>query len=97
MDLTHPFRVTLGQVFVDRNDMNAFACQSIQIDCHNGRQGLAFTGLHLGDVAALHNGSTYQLYMIRVFPDHSAAGFSCSRKGFRKNVIQCCAAGKLFL
>ena len=97
MDRSHPLRVTFRQIFIDRHDMNTLSCQRIQINSHDRCQGLTFTGLHLRNVALLHNGSTDQLYMIRVFADHSAAGFTCCRKCFGENVIQCLTGCQTFL
>ena len=51
IDLSHPLRVTLGQVIVDCDDMDASALQSVEIGGHCGDQRLTFTCAHLGDAA----------------------------------------------
>ena len=46
IDLSHPGGVALGQVVVDRDDVNAFAFEGIEINGKGRDQGLAFAGFH---------------------------------------------------
>ncbi len=61
--LAHPFRITLGQVFVHRDHMHALAGQRIQIGRKGGDQGLAFAGLHLGNVALMQENAAHELHV----------------------------------
>ena len=96
MNLSHPLCVTGRKIFVNRNDMNTFATQCIEINRHNRCQGLTFTCLHFRNVTTAHDGSTHQLYFIWEFTDNSAACFTGSRKRFRKNIIFRSTIRKLF-
>ena len=49
----HPFGVTLGQVVVDGNHVDALARECVQEHREGRDEGLAFTGRHLGNAAAL--------------------------------------------
>ena len=51
MDAAHPLRVVLGQVVVDGDDVHAPAVEDVEVGQEGRDQGLALTGLHLGDVA----------------------------------------------
>ena len=88
VNLAHPFRVTAGKIFVDRHDMDTLAGQRVQIDRHDRCQGLAFTGLHFSNIAALHDCCADHLHMVRVFPDHPPAGFPGRCERFRQDIIQ---------
>ena len=61
VDRSHPLRVALGQVVVDRNDMNSLSFQTVEVRGHGGHQGLSFTGLHLGDVALVQGDGPHDL------------------------------------
>ncbi len=63
VDLAHPFGVAAGQVVVHRNDMHALAGERIQVDGQGGDQGLAFAGLHLGDLAVVQHHAADQLHV----------------------------------
>ena len=62
VDLSHPLRVSFGQVIVDGNDMDALSFQGVQVSRHGGYQRLAFTGTHLGDTALVQDDSADQLH-----------------------------------
>ena len=88
MDCTHPFRVTLGKVFVDSDDMDTLACQGIQINCHDRCQCLSFTGFHFRNIAVMHDSGADQLHRIRVFPDDSVTCLSCGGESFHIDIIE---------
>ncbi len=58
---THVLRVALGQVIVHRNQVYAEAGKRIQVQGQRRYQRLAFTGLHLGDLAAMQNDAAHDL------------------------------------
>ena len=88
MDLSHPLAVTFRQIFVDGDDVHAVSGQRVQVDGHDGSQGLAFTGLHLGDIAAVQDIGAFELTEIRVFPDDTLGRFTGDCEGIRQDVIQ---------
>ena len=53
VDTAHPLGVAPRQVVVDRHDMHAAASKRVEHGRQGGDQGLAFAGLHLGDLAAM--------------------------------------------
>ncbi len=78
MDLSHPLCVTLRQVVVDRHDMDALACQRVQIGGERRYQRLPLPGLHLSDAPLMQDNAADKLYMEmphakrahRSLPDH---------------------------
>ena len=64
MHLTHPLRVTLRQIVIDRNNMHAFSFQRIQISRQKTSLGLTFTGPHLRDPSLMQHDTADQLYPI---------------------------------
>ena len=62
MNLSHPFRVTLGQIVVDSDHMHSLALQSIEIGGQRSHQRLSLTGLHLRDTALMHDNASNDLY-----------------------------------
>ena len=65
----HPVRIATGQVVVDGNHVGAFAGEGVQVNRHRGRERLTFTGLHLGDVAAVQHDAAHHLYVERPHPE----------------------------
>ena len=51
VDTAHQLALVAGEVVVDGDHVHALAFESVQIGGQGGDQGLAFTGLHFGDVA----------------------------------------------
>ncbi len=88
IDLSHPFRVTLCQIVVDRNDMHAFSLECVQISRQSRDQGLAFTGFHFGDPALMQNDAADDLHAEMLHADASPCRFPADRESFRQNVVQ---------
>ena len=90
-------RVTLGQVVVDGDDMDALARQSVEVGGQGGHQGLAFAGLHLGDPALMQHDAAHQLHPVGAHAQHPVCGLPHGGKSLRQNVIQGLAVGKTLL
>ena len=60
-DGLRPLGVALGQVVVDRDQVDAVAGQRVQVERLDGDEGLALTGLHLGDVALVQDDAAHLL------------------------------------
>ena len=88
IDLSHPLRVTLRQIVIDSNNVNALAFQCIQINRQRSYQSLTFTGLHLRDSSLMKNDTTDQLNPERLHIQCSLRTLTDCRKGFRKKIIQ---------
>ena len=63
VDLAHPFGVSLGEIVVDGDHVHAAPGEGIEIDRQRGDQGLAFAGLHLGDLALVQDHAADELHV----------------------------------
>src|SRR5207344_361696 len=61
----HPLRVAASEVVVDRDEVDAFAGEGVQIQRHGGDEGLALAGRHLGDLALVQNDTADHLHVVR--------------------------------
>ena len=57
VDGAHPLRIALGQVVVDRHEVDVVARQRVQVERHRRDERLPLAGLHLGDVALVEDDS----------------------------------------
>ena len=97
MYLAHPGRVTMGQIIVDRNDMDALTLQCVQVSRKGGHQGLSFTCLHLGDTSLMQDNTTNQLYPVMLHTKHTLRSLADSREGLYQQIIQGLAIGQTLL
>ena len=63
VDAAHPLGVALGQVVVDRDQVHALAGERVEVGRQHRGEGLALTGLHLGDVAEVQRGAAHDLHV----------------------------------
>ena len=77
--------------------MDALARQRIQIGGEGGHQGLAFTGLHLGDPALMQHDAAHQLHPVGTHAQYTVRGLPHGGKSLRQNVIQSFTVGKTLL
>ncbi len=73
VDLAHPLGVALGEVVVDGDDVDAVAGERVEVAGKGGDEGLAFAGLHLGDLALVEDHAADELD-VEVAHLHGAAG-----------------------
>ena len=97
VELAHPLAVALGQIVVDGNDVHPFAGQGVQVGGQGSHKGLALTGLHLGNIAAVQGNAAGHLHGEMLHAQHTPCGFAADGKGIRQNVIQRFALGQLLL
>lgn len=93
VDAAHPLRVTLRQVVVDRDDVDALARDGVQIGGKGADQRLALTGLHLGDIAEVQRSAAHQLHVVVPLTQHPLGGLAHGREGFRHQVVKALALG----
>ena len=86
IDLPHPFRVALCQIVVDGDDVDAFACQRIQVDRQRRDQRFTFARFHLGDVALVKHHAADQLHIEMALAKHALGGFANRRKGRHRQI-----------
>ena len=89
VDFTHPLGVTLCKVIVYRNDMNAFACESVKISREGSNESLTFTGLHFCDTTLVKNNTAENLYGIVLHTENTPCRLTASRKCFGENIVEC--------
>ena len=93
VDAAHPLGVALGQVVIDGNDMHALAGDSVEVAGQGGDEGLAFAGLHLGDVALVKRHGADELH-VKVTHAHGALGsLTHGGKGLGEHVVERLAVG----
>ena len=97
VDLAHPFGVTLGQIVVHGHDVDATACQRVQIGREGRHKGFTFTGLHFRDVALMQENPAHQLDIVGAQAQGAMSGFAAVGKRFGQQIIQGCAIGKTLL
>ena len=88
VDLAHPVAVALGQVVVDGDDVHALAAQGVQVGGQGSHQGLAFTGLHLGDAALVQDDAADELHPVGAQAQHTVGCLTAGGKGLRQQVVQ---------
>ena len=93
VDPAHPLRVAAGQVVVDRDDVDAFAFERVEIGGQRRDERLAFARLHLGDLAAMQHHAADQLHVEVPHVEHAAAGFADDGKGLGQQVVERLAVG----
>ena len=97
VDLAHPFAVSLGQIVVDGDDVNATARQCIEVGGQRGHQRLTFTGLHLSDTALMQHDAADELHPIGTQTQHTVRCLPHGGKGLRQQVIQRLTVGQTLL
>ena len=88
VDLAHPLGVALGQVVVDGDHVNAVTGERVEVAGEGGDEGLAFAGLHFGDLALVQHHAADQLHVEVAHLHGAPAGLADNRKGFGKQLFQ---------
>ena len=71
--------------------------QCIQIGGQRCHKGLAFTGLHLGNVAPVQGDAAGDLHREMLHTQHTPCGLAADSEGIGQNIIQRFAVGQLLL
>ena len=77
--------------------MHAFAGQGVEVGGQSCHQRFAFTGLHLGNVAAVQGDAADDLHGEVLHPQHTPGRFAADGKGIGQDVVQRFAVGQLLL
>ena len=93
----HPLRVVLREVVVDRDDVDATPGERVQVRREGGHQGLALTGLHLGDVAEVQRRSTHQLDVEVPLAEHPLGRLADGRERLRHQRVEALPLGEPLL
>ena len=97
VDLPHPFGVAFGQIIVDGDDVHAAAGQRVEIDRQRRDQGLAFAGLHLGDLAFMQHHAADELDVEVALAERALAGLAYGGERRHQDVVQRRPFGQLLL
>ena len=76
VERAHPLGISLGEVIVDRHDVDSLARKGIEENRECCHKGLSFTGCHLGDLSLMENDTADELDIVvnHVPGDFVAAG-----------------------
>ena len=72
----HPLGVAGGQVVVGGDHVHAVAGQRVEVGRQHAGQGLALTGLHLGDVAQVQRGAAHELHAVVPLAQRAGGGLA---------------------
>ncbi len=94
VDGSHPVRVALRQVLVDRDDVDAIAGERVEIRGQRRHERLAFAGAHLGDAAVVEGQATDELHVEVPHPERALRGLAHHAECFRRHVVERLAGGQ---
>ena len=97
MHAAHPLGVAFGQVVVDGDDVHALTGQRVEVRRQHAGQGLALTGLHLGDVAEVQRRAAHDLNIERSLVKHTPSRLTGHRERFGQQVVEGGAVGDALL
>src|SRR4029079_4668910 len=83
-----PLRVALGEVVVDRDEMDALALEGVQVAGKGGDEGLALSRPHLRDRPAVKRGTPHELDVEVPLADRAARRLSGDGEGLRKEIVE---------
>ena len=81
------FGVTLRQIVVDGNHVNAFTGQRVQVSRQRCGQGFTFTGTHFRDAALVEHHTTQQLNVEVTHAEYTLTRFAHDSKRFRDQAL----------
>ena len=93
VDAAHPLGVALGEVVVDRDDVDALAGQRVEVGRERPDEGLALTGLHLRDVAEVQRRAAHELDVVVPLAEGAASCLADDRERLRQEVVEGLAVG----
>ena len=93
MHAAHPLAVAFGQVVVDGDDVHALAVHRVEVGRQHGGQGLALTGLHLGDVAEVQRRAAHELNVEVPLAEHPPGRLAGHRERLGQQVVEVLAVG----
>ena len=97
MHPAHPVGVAPGEVVVDGDDVHAVAGERVEVGRQRRDQGLALTGLHLGDVAEVQRRAAHQLHLVVELPERAAGRLADDGERLGQQVVERLAVGVALL
>jgi hypothetical protein len=88
IDPSHPLGVAPGQVIVDRDHVDAFAREGIEVGGKRRDERLAFARLHLRDLSAMEHHAANQLHVEVPHVQRATPSLADDGEGFRQQILQ---------
>jgi hypothetical protein len=88
IDGAHPGSVALGEIVVDRDDVDALAGERVEIHRKRGDQGLALAGLHFGYAALMQHHAADQLHVEMALPERALGGFAHGGERLGQEIVE---------
>ena len=88
MYATHPFRVTLGEVIVNRDNVDTLSGNCIEVRRQRGHKCFAFARAHLSDVSQMQCCTTHDLYVVVALAQCALGCFAHRGESLRHEVIE---------
>ena len=85
---SHPFSIPLGQIIIDRHQVDATTRQGIQIKGKRRSQGLPFPCLHFSNLAPVKHDTSDQLNIKWPHSQGPHRGLSHRSKCLRQKLVQ---------
>jgi len=88
VDRAHPARVALGEVVVDRDQVDAVARERVQVQRLRRHKRLSFAGLHLGDVTLVEDDPAHDLDVEGTLAERALSGLANSGIGLEEQLFE---------
>ena len=88
VDAAHPLGVALGEVVVRGHLVDAETGDRVEVRREGRDQGLALTGLHLGDPAEVERGAAHQLHVEVALTERPPAGLADGGERLGEEVVE---------
>ena len=97
VDAPHELALVARQIVINGDDVHALALKRIEIARQRGHKGLAFTGLHFGDVAPMQRRTAHELHVEVALSERTLRDFAHRGEGFGHDVVERSAIVELLL
>jgi hypothetical protein len=97
VDAAHQLGLVLGEVVVDRDDVDALAGEGVEVRRQRRDEGLALAGLHLGDVALVQGRPTHDLHVEVALAEGPLGRLADRGERLRQQVVEALAVGQPLL
>ena len=88
VNLAHLCRVAASKIVVDRDDVNAFSGERVEVRGKSSDESFTFTRSHLSDATAMQSDPADHLNVIMTLTEHAPSRFANHGESFGKNLIQ---------
>ena len=88
IEFAHPFHITLCQIIVDGDHVDALSFQRVEVGRQRRHEGLTFTCLHLGYPALMEHDTTYHLNVEMLHAQTSPCTFPAYGECLRQYIVQ---------